>query len=293
MTKSGFVAVIGRPNTGKSTLINYLTGSKVSIVSHRPQTTRFAVRGIVTTDEAQVIFTDTPGFHKPKDSLGTHLNEEVTGAARDADVLLFLVDAGAGIGQGDEYLISEFENLKKPKLLVVTKSDLLTEKELAGEIEKTRALGEFDETVAISAAEGRNCTLLLDKIIKHLPEGPFYFPEDELTDLPDHKLLAEVIREKVFELIHQEVPYSVAVVIESIEKRDDRDLVDVTATIYVERDSQKGILIGEKGKTLKNIGSRARAEMEELFEKQVFLDIRVKVEKNWRKNDRFVRELLA
>jgi len=287
---SGFVAVVGRPNTGKSTLVNGLVGQKVAIVSDKPQTTRRDIRGILTTDAFQVVFTDTPGFHKPKTLLGSRLNEMVGEATAGVDAIVQVVDAKAGVGRGDAYV---FKHQVAPagcaKLCAVNKFDLLRG---PGEVQQLQAaadLGAFDEIVPVSAKTGRGTDVLLDLLVRRLPEGPLYYPADEATDQPLDVRLAELVREKALVLTREEVPHSVAVVVDEME--EEHGLTRIRATIVVERDSQKGIVIGKGGEVLKTIGTRARAEMEPLLGTRVFLDLHVKVLKEWQRDPKALRRL--
>jgi GTPase len=287
---SGFVAVVGRPNTGKSTLVNGLVGQKVAIVSDKPQTTRRDIRGILTTDAFQVVFTDTPGFHKPKTLLGSRLNEMVGEATGGVDAIVQVVDAKAGVGRGDAYV---FKHQVAPagcaRLCAVNKFDLLR---APGEVQQLQAaadLGAFDEIVPVSAKTGRGLDVLLDLLVRRLTEGPLYYPADEATDQPLDVHLAELVREKALALTREEVPHSVAVVVDEMEEED--GLTRIRATIVVERDSQKGIVIGKRGEVLKAIGTRARAEMEPLLGTRVFLDLHVKVLKEWQRDPKALRRL--
>ncbi|MCK4778374.1 MAG: GTPase Era, partial [Actinomycetia bacterium] len=255
MFKSGFVGIIGRPNVGKSTLLNSIVGARISIVTSKPQTTRYKTRGIFTSKKGQIIFIDTPGYHKPQDNLGKFLNKAVLGTVKDIDVLIFIVDVFSGIGKGDEFISNTISGVEIPKILCLNKIDLLRDrKKLEEQLECSEILGTFNDIIPISALKKKNLKKLIKSVFKELPEGPRYYDEEELTDLPEHKILSEVIREKAFELLYEEVPYSVAVNIEDIKNRGDKEIVEVYAVIYVERESQKGILIGQKGSMLKEIG---------------------------------------
>lgn len=289
--RSGFVAVIGRPNVGKSTLINTLLGRKVTIVSDKPQTTRKIIRAVLTLSQAQVIFIDTPGFHKPKDPLGKHLNRAVRRALTDVDVVLFMVDAAEGIGTGDQFIAGELSKITVPVIQVLNKIDRLNPELMSAQLEAANSLGEFQKVVAVSALKGKNIDQLRENLILLLPEGPQYYPADMSTDLPLEEQVAELIREQMIGLTCEEVPYSTAVEIEEIKDRHHKELTDVRATIYVERDSQKGILIGEGGKRLKQIGQRSRLAIEPLVGRQVFLDLKVKLKKDWRKDKRIIKIL--
>lgn len=291
MFRSGFVALIGRPNVGKSTLVNMLVGEKTAIVSEKPQTTRNRLRGILTTDDCQVIFIDTPGIHKPRHKLGEKMVQVALRTCAEVDIVLFLADAEAGPGSGDEYVLSALAGLTTPVILAVNKSDLATDGQLAALQAHYRKLFPFSATVAISALTGANKGLLLALLKERLPEGPCYYPADMFTDQPVKLLVAELIREKVLALTRDEVPHAVAVEIVSMKQRETRDLLDIEATIYVERESQKGILIGKNGVLLKKVGSLSRLEIEGLLGSQVFLQLWVKVKQDWRNKEGAWRDL--
>jgi GTP-binding protein Era len=289
--RSGVVAVVGRPNVGKSTLVNTLVGRKVAIVSDKPQTTRAGIRGILTTDDAQVVFTDTPGFHKPKTALGTRLNARVSDAVDGVDVVLHVVDSAAGVGRGDAYV---YERQVKPasagaRFCVVNKADRLHGHGVVPQLAAAAEIGEYDEIVPVSATTGVGVPELLALVIARLPEGPPFYPEREVTDQPLETHLAELVREKALMIMREEVPHSIAVVIEEMETEG--GLTKVHATLVVERDSQKGIVIGKGGETLKVIGTRARQDMEQLLGTKVFLDLRVKVLKEWQRDPRALDRL--
>jgi GTPase len=288
--RSGFVAVVGRPNTGKSTLVNALVGRKVAIVSDKPQTTRRDTKAVLTTDGYQVVFTDTPGFHKPRTLLGSRLNDLVGEATQGVDAIVQVVDAKAGIGTGDAYVFErQVGGFAGPKLCAVNKLDLLRNREEVPQLEAAAALGAWDEVVPVSAKTGRGVRVLLDLIAGRLPEGPASFPTDEVTDQPLDVRLAEIVREKALAVTRQEVPHSIAVVVEELERED--SITNVHASLVVERESQKGIVIGKGGETLKTIGSRARQEMELVLGAKVFLDLRVKVLKEWQRDPKALQRL--
>jgi GTP-binding protein Era len=288
--RSGFVAVVGRPNTGKSTLVNALVGRKVAIVSDKPQTTRRGVRAVLTTDDSQVVFTDTPGFHKPRTLLGSRLNDLVGDATQGVDAIVQVVDAKAGVGKGDAYVFErQVRGLTGAKICAVNKLDLIRNHEEVPQLEAAAALGDWDEVVPVSAKTGRGVRVLLDLVAERLPEGPAYFPTDEVTDQPLDIRLAEIVREKALAVTRQEVPHSIAVVVEELERED--SITKVHASLIVERDSQKGIVIGKGGETLKTIGSRARQEMELVLGTKVFLDLRVKVLKEWQRDPKALQRL--
>ncbi|MDQ0339644.1 GTP-binding protein Era [Caldalkalibacillus uzonensis] len=280
--RSGFVALIGRPNVGKSTLMNHIIGQKVAIMSDKPQTTRNKIQGIYTSSAGQIIFVDTPGIHKPKTKLGDYMVTIAHNTLREVDVILFLVDAKEGMGPGDQWIINQLKEISTPVFLVVNKIDLVHPDELLPLIEQYAALHHFKEVIPVSALQGNNTSRLVEQIIAYLPEGPQYYPSDQVTDHPERFIVAELIREKVLQLTHEEIPHSIAVDIEEIKRRDERGTVFVSAVIYTERDSQKKIIIGKEGRMLKEIGTRARQEIEALLGSKIFLDLWVKVKKDWR-----------
>ena len=280
--RSGFVAVVGRPNVGKSTLMNALVGGKVSITSDKPQTTRGAVRGILNAPNVQVVLVDTPGYHKPKTLLGSRLNDLVRSAWSDVDLALFVVDGASGVGRGDQRVAKDLRDANRPTLSVVNKTDSMKPHEIAGALAAVSAMGDFDEFVPLSAKTGDGVDLLRELIVARMPDGPMYYPEGTNTDQPPPAFVAEVVREKLLARTRDELPHSIAVMTEDYEERDD-GLLEVHATIFVERDSQKGIVIGKGGTTLKGAGTEAREEIELLFGRKVFLDLRVKVEQDWQR----------
>jgi GTP-binding protein Era len=288
--RSGIVAVVGRPNVGKSTLVNALVGQKVAIVSDTPQTTRRGIRGIATTEGAQVVFVDTPGFHKPRTALGSRLNEIVGESTEGVDAIVLVVDAAAGVGRGDAFVYRQrVAPHAAPKLCAVNKVDAVRRHREVPQLQAAADLGEFDEIVPVSARTGAGLPLLLDLIVERLSEGPPLYPPDEVTDVPLEDRLAELVREKALALTREEVPHSIAVVVEELERED--ALTRVHADLIVERDSQKGIVIGRGGGTLKTIGSEAREEMELLLGTKVFLDLRVKVLKEWQRDPKALQRL--
>lgn len=289
--KSGFVAMVGRTNVGKSTLLNHLVGQKVAIMSDKPQTTRHKIHSVLTREDAQVVFLDTPGIHKPKHKLGEHLVEVAFGTLQEVDLVLFMTEATAPPGRGDRYILEQMQGLKTPVFLILNKVDLLNDKKnLLPLLEEYKNLYPFAELIPISALKGENTKRLVDVIIDYLPEGPQYYPEGVVTDRPESFIMAEIIREKVLHLTSEEVPHSVTVEIDLLEKKRE-DLVVVSATIYTERDSQKGILIGRNGKMLKEIGRKARQEIEILLGSRVYLELWVKVKKDWRNRPEYFKNL--
>lgn len=280
--KSGFVTIVGRPNVGKSTFLNNVIGQKIAIMSDKPQTTRNKVQGVYTTDDSQMIFIDTPGIHKPKHKLGEFMLKVSKNALREVEVIMFMINATQKLGAGDKYILEMLKDTKTPVFLVVNKIDAVHPDGLLEIIDAYKAEFDFAEIIPISALQGNNVQQLLDTLKKYLPEGPQYYPADQVTDHPERFIIAELIREKVLHLTRDEVPHSVAVEIEKIAKDDNKDLVRINASIIVERDSQKGIVIGKRGALLKEIGTRARKDIETLLGSKVYLELWVKVQKDWR-----------
>jgi GTP-binding protein Era len=288
--RSGFVAVVGRPNVGKSTLVNSLVGRKVAIVSDKPQTTRHDARAVLTTESYQIVFTDTPGFHKPRTLLGTRLNDLVGEATQGVDAIVMVVDAKDGIGRGDAFVYERrVRPVGVPAFCAVNKLDLLRNREEVPQLQAAADLGDFEEIVPVSAKTARGVGMLRDLLLEHLPEGPPYYPDGEFTDQPLKIRLAEIVREKALAVTRQEVPHSIAVMVEELEEGE--GLTKVHASLIVERDSQKGIVIGKGGETLKMIGTRAREEMELVLGRKVFLDLRVKVLKEWQRDPKALQRL--
>ena len=290
MFKSGFVSIVGRPNVGKSTLMNNVVGEKIAIMSDKPQTTRNTIQAVYTDEEAQVVFLDTPGIHKPKNKLGEFMVKSATDAFKNVDLVLFVVDESKKIGPGDRKIIDDLKNVKTPVVLVLNKIDQLNEEELFDLMKMYNAEGIFEQIVPISALKGRNINELLKVIKKHLEEGPQYFPDYMITDQPERVLVSELIREKVLHYVHDEVPHGVAVEIERMKSRQDKEIVDISAVIYCERDSHKGIIIGKNGRKLKGIGKSARADIELLLGSQANLQLWVKVKENWQDMTSIVKE---
>ncbi len=288
--KSGFVSILGRPNAGKSTLLNRLVGTKVAIVAEKPQTTRETIQGVVHRPGAQIVLLDSPGIHEPRDALSRRMMREVRNALEARDVLILTVDATAVFGEGDDQAIRLISAAKTPTLLALNKIDRLVRKDvLLPLIDRYRSLFDFEEYLPLSALDGDGVGDLEAAVIARLPEGPEYFPPDHVTDQPLRHLACELVREKVFELTLREVPYSTAVAIDLFEETP--RLCRIAATIYVDRDSQKGIIIGSGGQRLKQIGTEAREEMESLFGRQAFLQLHVKVRSDWRQSDSFLDAL--
>lgn len=280
--KSGFVAILGRPNVGKSTFLNYVMGQKIAIMSDKAQTTRNKIMGIYTTDEEQIVFIDTPGIHKPKTALGDFMVESAYSTLREVDTVLFMVPADEKRGKGDDMIMERLKQANVPVILVVNKIDKVHPDQLLEQIDDFRHQMDFKEIVPISATQGNNVNRLMEILKENLDEGFQYFPADQITDHPERFLVSEMIREKVLLLTREEIPHSVAVVIESMKRDELTDKVHIRATIMVERDSQKGIIIGKQGAMLKKIGSMARRDIELMLGDKVFLETWVKVKKNWR-----------
>jgi len=293
--RSGFVSIVGRPNAGKSTLLNALVGEKLAIVTHKPQTTRNRICGIVNVKRAgrrpagQIIFVDTPGIHKPVDALNKRMMQEVYDAVEGCDLLLLIVDAAQKFGAGEQFALDLVKRSKLKTFLLLNKIDLFDKGNLLPIIEHYSALHSFAEVIPISATKKDGLELLLNKVVANLPEGPQYFPPDQVTDQPERFVAAELIREQVLVLTQQEVPYASSVIIEQFEESD--RLVKIAAVIYVERDGQKAIVIGKQGAMLKEIGTRARHAIERLLGKKVFLELFIKVRSRWRESRQFVDEL--
>ena len=288
--KSGFVSIIGRPNVGKSTFLNRIIGQKIAIMSDKPQTTRNKIQGVYTENDSQVIFIDTPGIHKPKHKLGDFMVKMAQTTLKEVDIVLFMVNAVEGFGRGEEFIIEKLKETKQPVFLVINKIDQVHPEQLLELIDQYRKLHDFAEIVPISALDGNNVEALIGTIKKYLPEGPQYYPDNQVTDHPERFIIAELIREKVLHLTREEVPHSVAVVIDAIQKREG-GAVYINATIVVERPSQKGIIIGKQGKMLKEVGKRARFDIEALLGSKVFLEVWVKVQKDWRNKMSQLRDL--
>ena len=286
--RSGFITVIGRPNVGKSTLINQLVGEKISAVSDKPNTTRNRILGIRTLSNAQLIFLGTPGIHKPKGTLSKAMVNTALGAVQEADVIIMMIEVKEPFGRGDSYII---ESLSKQAILVINKIDTIKKNEILPILEGSKEFeGKFKEIIPISAVNADGTQELLDTIIKYLPQGPKYFPDDMITDQPERFIVAEFIREKIFTLTQQEIPYQTAVVIEEFTEMPEKHLIKISAVIYVERTNHKGILIGKKGAMLKEIGSLARADIEKILGTKVFLELWVKVKDKWTDRENLIRE---
>ncbi|MDY4574673.1 GTPase Era [Intestinibacter sp.] len=290
MFKSGFVSIVGRPNVGKSTLMNNVVGEKIAIMSDKPQTTRNTIQAVYTDEKCQIVFLDTPGIHKPKNKLGEFMVKSATDAFKNVDLVLFVVDDSKKIGPGDRKIIEDLKGIKTPVVLVLNKIDKLEEAELFDLMNLYSKEELFKEIVPISALKGRNINELLKVIEKYLEEGPKYFPDYMITDQPERVLVSELIREKVLHYLDDEVPHGVAVEIERMKSRKDKDIVDISAVIYCERESHKGIIIGKNGRKLKGIGKSAREDMEFLLGSKINLQLWVKVKENWRNLQNYISD---
>jgi GTPase len=291
--RSGFASLVGRPNAGKSTLTNALVGSKVAITSSKPQTTRHAIRGLVQRPDAQLVIVDTPGLHKPRTLLGERLNSIVRETLTEVDAVGFCVPADQPVGPGDRYLAAELSQLRSPVLAIVTKSDTVERDQLGAQLLALSKLGDWAEVVPVSAVSGFQVELLTDLLVQRLPEGPNLYPEGELTDEPEATLIAELIREAALEGVRDELPHSIAVLVEEMAPREGRSdgLVDIYATIYVERASQKPIVLGRGGARMKEIGTRSRSAISRLLGSPVYLDLHVKIAKEWQRDPKQLRRL--
>lgn len=287
--KSGFVTVVGRPNVGKSTLINYMVGEKVMIMSDKPQTTRNKIRAVYTDKEAQIVFIDTPGIHKGKSKLSNFMKSEIDGALEEMDVLIFITDEKNKLGPGDKYIIEKVREMAIPKIALVNKSDMY--KDNLSVEEEIREMNVFSDVIRISATTGKNIDRVVSFIKESINEGPQYFPEDYMTDRPEWFVISELIREKALLTLEDEVPHGVGVMIEKIEERKNKNMIDVYAVILCERNSHKGIIIGKGGSKLSTIGRKARIDIERLLGTKVYLNLWVKVNKDWRDNERMLKEL--
>ncbi|KIL34615.1 GTPase Era [Cohnella kolymensis] len=288
--KSGFVAIVGRPNVGKSTLMNQVIGQKIAIMSDKPQTTRNKIHGVYTTEDIQIVFLDTPGIHKPNSKLGNYMMKAAESALNEVDAVLFLTDVTESLGGGDRYIIEQLKKVNTPVFLVLNKIDKIHPEAILPVIEKYRKLLDFAEIVPVSALQGSNVNALLEQLSRYLEEGPMYYPADQVTDHPEQFVCAELIREKILQLTREEIPHSIAVEIESM-GAGDNGVVNIGAVIYVERDSQKGIIIGKNGAFLKEIGKLARQDMERLLGSKIFLELWVKVNKDWRNRESVLKSL--
>ncbi len=290
MVRSGFVSIVGRPNVGKSTLMNTLIGQKVAIVSEKPQTTRTRIQGIYTSDTGQIIFIDTPGIHKPKHLLGEYMVKVSTRSLEEVDVIYYMTDVTRPFGGGEQFILNQLKDATVPVIMLVNKIDLATKDQVDEFIEPFLSYMNFSEVISISATQGLNLDLLLKTTFEYLPEGPLYYPEGDLTDQPASFIAAELIREKALILTRDEVPHSLAVEVEEFKQQNDNK-VYLRAVIYTERDSQKGIIIGKNGQMLKTIGEQSRKDIEYMLDAPVYLDLWVKVKKNWRDSENNLNQL--
>lgn len=288
--KSGFVAMIGRPNVGKSTLLNHIIGQKVAIMSDKAQTTRNKIQGIYTDDHAQVVFIDTPGIHKPKHKLGQFMTDIASTTLNEVDLILFVINVTEKFGPGEAHIVEMLNKTNRPVFLVLNKIDQVHPDELLPIIENYKDKFPFAEMIPVSALNGNNTDTLLSQVVDYLDEGPQYYPKDQMTDHPERFIIGEMIREKALQLTREEVPHSIAVQIDRIEPHEEGALIDVDATIVVERKSQKGIIIGKQGSMLKEIGTRARHDIEAMLGSKIFLELWVKVESDWRNRQRLLKE---
>ena len=286
--RSGFIAIIGRPNVGKSTLMNCLLGEKISIISDKPQTTRNRIRGILSRPDAQLVFIDTPGIHKPLHKMNEIMVNMALGTYNEVDVIMLLVEATEKPGGGDRFIIDSLAKIRTPVLLIINKVDLVNKERLLPLMQEYSTLYSFAEIIPVSALKP-DLGGLVDALLKRMPKGPKYFPDDQLTDQPERFVVSEIIREKIFELTKEEIPYSTAVMIDQV--KEEPGLTRIDATIFVDRDSQKGIVIGKNGALLKEIGTRARLDAEKLLGVKVFLQLWVKVKKGWRDDNRMLRNV--
>lgn len=289
--KSGFVSIVGRTNVGKSTLLNSYVGEKVAIISDKPQTTRWRIQGVRTYPEGQIVFIDTPGIHKPKYKLSQRMVELSLQSLKDVDLILFMVDASQPFGKGDQFVIDQLQKIRTPVFLLLNKIDLIKKENLLPLIDTYQSLYSFAEIIPVSALKGDNLDRLRDKILEYLPPGAPYFPPDQLTDQSERLIVAELIREKILSHTREELPYSTTVMVDSFKTDEEKKLIRISAIIYVDKKSQKGIIIGKDGSLLKRIGTQARQDIERILNSRVFLQLWVKVKKGWRQDERFLERL--
>ena len=290
-TKSAFIAIVGKPNVGKSSLLNTLLGEKIAIVSSKPQTTRTRITGVLTEDIYQWVFLDTPGFHKPKTKLSGHMNKVVTDSIADVDLVLFVVEPMGKLTPEENSLIEQFKARRLPVILVINKTDLIDKEQLLARIAEISALYDFEAVVPVSVTENEGISTLMDELRVHTEEGPHFFPDDTLTDQPERTIAAEIIREKILRNMRDEIPHGTAVSIEKMREREDGGILDIEATIYCERDSHKGMIIGKGGAMLKKIGSDARADLEAFLDVKVNLKCWVKVRDDWRNSEKAIKQV--
>lgn len=287
--KSGFVAIIGRPNVGKSTLMNHLIGQKIAITSKKPQTTRNKIQTVYTCEDGQIIFLDTPGIHKVKNKLGEYMVNVAEQTLKDVDVILWLVEPTTYIGAGEKHIAEQLQKTSLPVILVINKVDTVKKEDILQVIDNYRKLYDFAEIIPASALRGQNTKDIVNSLFKYMPYGPMFYDEDTVTDQPQRQIVAEIIREKALHALDEEIPHGIAVTIEKMRERKGQHIVDIEATIICERDSHKGIIIGKQGSMLKKIGSNARFEIEKMLEERVNLKIWVKVKKDWRDSDTLMK----
>ena len=287
--KSGFVAIIGRPNVGKSTLMNHLIGQKIAITSKKPQTTRNKIQTVYTCEDGQIIFLDTPGIHKAKNKLGEYMVNVAEQTLKDVDVILWLVEPTTYIGAGEKHIAEQLQKTSLPVILVINKVDTVKKEDILQVIDNYRKLYDFAEIIPASALRGQNTKDIVNSLFKYMPYGPMFYDEDTVTDQPQRQIVAEIIREKALHALDEEIPHGIAVTIEKMRERKVQHIVDIEATIICERDSHKGIIIGKQGSMLKKIGSNARFEIEKMLEERVNLKIWVKVKKDWRDSDTLMK----
>ncbi|EET60011.1 ribosome biogenesis GTPase Era [Marvinbryantia formatexigens DSM 14469] len=288
-TKSGFVTLIGRPNVGKSTLMNHLIGQKIAITSRKPQTTRNRIQTVYTCDRGQIVFLDTPGIHRAKNKLGEYMVNVAERTLSEVDVILWLVEPTTFIGAGEQHIVQQLKKVKQPVVLIINKIDTVQKTEVAKFIDAYRKIYNFADIIAASALRGQNLQEIIDVIFKYLPYGPMFYDEDTITDQPQRQIVAEMIREKALRCLDEEIPHGIAVAIDRMTEREDGGMFDIDATIICERDSHKGIIIGKGGAMLKKIGSAARTDIENMLEARVNLKLWVKVKKDWRDSDFLIK----
>ncbi|EJD5676926.1 GTPase Era [Staphylococcus pseudintermedius] len=288
--KSGFVTIIGRPNVGKSTFVNRVIGHKIAIMSDKAQTTRNKIQGVMTQQDAQIVFLDTPGIHKPKHKLGDYMMKVAKNTLSEIDAVMFMVNVNEEIGRGDEYIMEMLKTVKTPVFLVLNKIDLVHPDALMPRIEQYQRYMDFAEIIPISALEGHNVDHFINVLKSYLPEGPQYYPDGQISDHPEQFVVSELIREKILQTTSEEIPHAIGVNVERM-TQESEDRVHIEAVIYVERDSQKGIVIGKGGKKLKEVGKRARLDIEHLLGSKVYLDLWVKVQKDWRNRSSFIKQM--
>ena len=292
MFKSGFVAIVGRPNVGKSTLLNRLSGQKIAIVSNKPQTTRTAIKGIINREDAQIIFTDTPGIHKPKNKLGEKMAETIDNAVTDVDVILYVIEAtDKGIGMANEFILNKVKSTGKKAILVINKVDIVKKENILELIKLYSAEHNFEAIIPISAREDDGLDVLIEKIVEILPEGPAYYDTEEWTDQTERQIIEETIREKALKLLDDEIPHGIAVEVITMKKREKKNLYDIEVTIYCEKKTHKGIIIGKDGIVLKQIGERAREDIEEMLGSKVNLQLWVKIKEGWREDSKKLNQV--